>query len=172
MKRPAQAFLTLCLAIALASWAPAASASTHLGLDARSNVSSLTVPGDSFFPESIAATPDGTLFVGSVVTGEILRYQPGSTTAETLVAAGVNAGTVGVFADTRRGVLWACAVDLTFQTPTALRAFDLRTGALRANYQLPDRGVCTDIALAHGDVYITDTTDPTRPRACPDGSCG
>jgi sugar lactone lactonase YvrE len=167
MKRPAQAFLTLCLAIALASWAPAASASTHLGLDARSNVSSLTVPGDSFFPESIAATPDGTLFVGSVVTGEILRYRPGSTTAETLVAAGVNAGTVGVFADTRRGVLWACAVDLTFQTPTALRAFDLRTGALRANYQLPDRGVCTDIALAHGDVYITDTTDPTAATRLP-----
>ena len=58
-------------------------------------------------------------------------------------------------------MLWACAVDLTFQNPTALRAFDLRTGALRASYQLPDRGVCTDIALAHGDVYITDTTDPT-----------
>ena len=167
MKRPAQAFLTLCLAIALASWAPAASASTHLRLDARSNVSSLTVPGDSFFPESIAAAADGTLFVGSVVTGEIVRFRPGSTTAETFVPAGVNAGTVGVFADTRRGVLWACAVDLTFQTPTALRAFDLRTGALRANYQLPDRGVCTDIALAHGDVYITDTTDPTAATRLP-----
>jgi hypothetical protein len=113
-------------------------------------VSSLTVPGDSFFPESIAATPDGTLFVGSVVTGEILRYRPGSTTAETLVAAGVNAGTAGVFADTRRGVLWACAVDLTFQTPTALRALDLRTGALRANYQLADRSVCTGAVRAAG----------------------
>jgi hypothetical protein len=130
-------------------------------------VSSLTVPGDNFFPESIAATPAGTLFVGSIVTGEILRFQPGSTNAETFVPAGVNAGTAGVFVDMPRGVLWACAVDLHFQTPTALRAFDLRTGALRANYEVPDRGVCADIAFAHGDVYITDTTDPTAATRLP-----
>src|SRR5262249_2028359 len=129
--------------------------------DARSEASSLIVPGDNFFPESIAATPAGTLFVGSVVTGEILRFPHGSTTAETFVPAGVNSGTVGVFADMVRGVLWACGVDLTCQRPTALRAFDLRTGTLRATYELPGRGVCADIALAHGDVYITDTTDPT-----------
>ena len=90
MKRPALAFVGLCLAVALASWAPAATASNHLDLDARSNASSLTVPGDNFFPESIAATPAGTLFVGSVVTGEILRFRPGSTNAETFVPAGVN----------------------------------------------------------------------------------
>jgi hypothetical protein len=156
----------LFLAVALVSWAPAAAASTQLDLDAW-DASSLTVPGDNFFPESIAATPAGTLFVGSVVTGEILRFGPGSTDAETFVPAGVNAGTAGVFVDMVRGVLWACAVDLTFQTPTALRAFDLRTGALRANYELPDRGVCGDIAVAHGDVYITDTTDPTAATRLP-----
>src|SRR5262249_5059529 len=160
MKRPALAFVAFCLGVALASWAPAA-ASTHLDLGARSQASSLTVPGDTFFPESIAATPAGALFVSSVVTGEILRFRPGSTTAETFVPAGVNTGTAGMLADTVRGVLWACAVDLNFQTPTALRAFDLRNGTLRASYQVPDRGVCADIALAHGDVYITDTTDPT-----------
>jgi hypothetical protein len=163
MKCPALAFVAVCLAVALPAWAPAATAtaSTHLDRDARSNASSLTVPGANFFPESIAATPAGTLFVGSIVTGEILRFRPSSTTAETFVPAGVNAGTAGVFVDIVRGVLWACAVDLTFQTPTALRAFDLRTGTLRATYALPDRGVCADIAVAHGDVYLTDTTDPT-----------
>lgn len=165
MKRPALAFVALFLAVALVSWAPAATASTHPDLDARP--SSLTVPGDNFFPESIAATPAGTLFVGSVVTGEILRFRTGSTTAETFVPAGVNAGTAGVLVDARRGVLWACAVDLNFQTPTALRAFDLRTGTLRANYEVPDRGICADIAVAHGDVYITDTTDPTAATRLP-----
>ena len=35
----------------------------------------------------IAATPAGSLFVGSVVTGEILRFRPGSTSAETFVPA-------------------------------------------------------------------------------------
>src|SRR5262249_61654432 len=92
--------LAVCLAAALVSWAPAATASTHLDLDARSEASSLTVPGDNFFPESIAATPAGTLFVGSVVTGEILRFPHGSTTAETSVPAGGNSGTVGRVADT------------------------------------------------------------------------
>jgi hypothetical protein len=160
-QHPAVALAALLLAVALASWAPAATASTHLDVDARSNASSLTVPGDNFFPESIAATPAGTLFVGSVVTGEILRFRPGSTNAETFVPAGVNTGTAGVLVDMVRGVLWACDVDLNFQTPTALRAFDLRSGTLRATYHVPDRGVCADIALANGDVYITDTTDPT-----------
>lgn len=166
-KRSAPVFLALCLAVALVSWAPSASASMHVSVDARSEASSLTVPGDTFFPESIAATPAGTLFAGSLVTGEILRLRPGSTNAETFVAAGVNTGTTGMFVDIGRGVLWACAVDLTFDEPTALRAFDLRTGVLRAHYELPDRGVCADIAGAHGDVYITDTTDPTAPTPLP-----
>jgi hypothetical protein len=167
MRFLAQRSVSLCVAGVLLSWAPAANASTHLHPDARSNASSLTVPGANFFPESIAATPEGTRFVGSIVTGEILRLWPGSNTAETLIPAGVNAGTAGLLVDMPRGVLWACAVDLHFQTPTALRAFDLRTGALRADYPLPDRGVCADIAGANGDIYITDTTDPTAPTRLP-----
>jgi hypothetical protein len=154
-------FVTFFLAAALVSSASTAGASTQLDLDAAPNGSSLIVPGDNFFPESIAATPAGTLFVGSVVTGEILLFRPGSATAETFVPAGVNTGTAGVFVDMVRGVLWACAVDLNFRTPTALRAFDLRSGTLRASYEVPDRGVCGDLTLAHGDVYIADSTDPT-----------
>src|SRR5262249_51578107 len=37
----------------------------------------------------------------------------------------------------------------------------------RASYELPDRGVCADIAAARDDVYITDTTDPTAPTRLP-----
>ena len=59
--------------------------------------------------------------------------------------------------DPERNVLWACAVDLSFQTASELRAFDLHTGALVASYTMPERGVCADIALARGDVYVTDT---------------
>jgi sugar lactone lactonase YvrE len=161
MKQHTLAFAPFFLAVALVSTAPSV-LTTPVEARAASNPSSLIVPGDTFFPESIAATPDGSLFVSSVVTGEILRFPAGSATAETFVAAGVNTGTAGVLVDVRRGVLWACAVHLTFQTSTALRAFDLRSGALLASYEVPDNGVCADIALAHGDVYITDTSDPTR----------
>ena len=76
----------------------------------------------------------------------------------------------GVLVDMIRGVLWACAVDLTFQTPTALRAFDLRTGRLRATYEVPDRGVCGDITLAYDDV--TSPIRPIRSPGPPGGSCG
>jgi sugar lactone lactonase YvrE len=118
----------------------------------------LTLPGPTFFPESVTAAPAGTLFVSSIVTGEIVRFAPGSSRPETFVADDVDVGTAGVMADPRRNVLWACAVDLSFKTGSYLRGFDLRTGALRATYPLPDGGVCGDITLARGAVYATDTT--------------
>jgi hypothetical protein len=121
----------------------------------------LELPGTEFYPESIAAAPDGTLFVSSLITGEIVRFWPGSAVPEVFVNADVNIGSGGVAVDMERRVLWACAVDLTFQTIFMLRAFDLRSGALRASYPVADEGLCADVALANGDVYVTDAIDPT-----------
>jgi sugar lactone lactonase YvrE len=122
-----------------------------------SGTSELSLPGPAFFPESITAGPRGALFVSSLVTGEIVRFARGSTTPQTFVPDDVNVGTAGVMADRARGVLWACAVDLSFSSASQLRAFNLRTGALEAAYTMPDGGVCADIALARADVYVTDT---------------
>ena len=122
-----------------------------------SSPTALSLPGDAFFPESVAVAPNGALFVSSLVTGEIVRFRAGSAKPRTFVAADVNVGTAGVMVDPDRHVLWACAVDLSFQTPSELRAFDLRTGALEASYEMPVGGLCADIALARGDVYVTDT---------------
>jgi sugar lactone lactonase YvrE len=110
-----------------------------------------------YFPESITAGPDGALFVSSLTTGDIVRFAPGSSKPTTFVT-GVNVGTAGVMADPARHVLWACAVDLNSAPPSsALRAFDLQTGDLKASYPMPEGALCADIALALGDVYITDT---------------
>jgi len=117
----------------------------------------VTLPGDDFFPESITSSLLGTLYVSSITTGAIARIPRVSRTAQPFVAAGVNVGTAGVAFDDVRQVLWACAVDLTFSTPTALRAFAAADGALLASYEVPNGGVCGDIVLARGDVYITDT---------------
>jgi sugar lactone lactonase YvrE len=122
-----------------------------------SGPSELPLPGTAFYPESITAAPSGALFVSSLTTGEIVRFGPWLHRRTTFVAAGVNLGTAGVMVDPRRRVLWACAVDLSFATESELRAFDLRTGDLRASYAMPDRGVCADIVLVRGDVYVTDT---------------
>jgi sugar lactone lactonase YvrE len=117
----------------------------------------LLLPGPAFFPESISAAPGGELFVSSLTTGEIVRFSPGSSEPMTFVVDDVNVGTAGVMVDSRRDVLWACAVDLSFETASELRAFDLTTGALVASYEMPPGGVCADIALVRGDVYVTDT---------------
>jgi sugar lactone lactonase YvrE len=113
----------------------------------------------AYFPESISAAPNGTLYVSSIASGEIVRFAPGSSASERFVGPDVNVNTAGVMVDPLRGVLWACAVDLSPVDPTAseLRAFDLRTGDLVASYVMPDGGVCADIVLAWGDVYVTDT---------------
>jgi hypothetical protein len=119
--------------------------------------STVTLPGDNFFPESITSSLSGTLYVSSITTGAIVRIPSVSRTAEPFVPAGVNLGTAGVAFDDVRQVLWACAVDLTFATPTALRAFAASDGSLVASYTVPNGGVCGDVVLARGDLYITDT---------------
>jgi hypothetical protein len=153
-------FLALCAgALTLAGAGTAALADSTA--KPKSQWADLTIPGDNFYPESIASTPDGTLFVSSITTGEIDRFPADSTTAQAFVAAGVNIGSAGVFADPGRGVLWSCAVDLSFATPTVLKAFSLGSGGLVASYTFPDGGVCADIATARGAVYVTDTANPT-----------
>ena len=57
-----------------------------------SSPSRLSLPGPAFFPESITAAPDGALFVSSLVTGEIVRFAPGSSMSTPFVT-GVNIGT-------------------------------------------------------------------------------
>ena len=49
-----------------------------------SSPSELSLPGPAFFPESITAAPNGALFVSSLVTGEIVRFAPGSSDADHL----------------------------------------------------------------------------------------
>src|SRR4051794_40605618 len=138
----------LAAGLVIATGTPAARASSP---------SVLSLPGLAFFPESITAAPGGALFVSSLVTGEIVRFAPGSSEPKTFVADDVNVGTAGVMVDPKRNVLWACAVDLSSQTESQLRAFDLQTGTLVASYLMPKGAVCGDIALARRDVYVTDT---------------
>ena len=67
------------------------------------------LPGDNFYPEGIAAAADGTLYVGSVNLGTVVKVPADSTTAMPFVAAGVaQRGVIGLTVDDNRDLLWFC----------------------------------------------------------------
>ncbi len=117
------------------------------------------------FPESFAASPDGTLFVGSITMGTIMKAAPGATMTEAFIAKPADGpgSVLGVYADPASGLLWACYSDLTAFSgkPAAAsiaRSYDLATGAEKGSYPLPDGSFCNDFASnADGTIYVADT---------------
>jgi sugar lactone lactonase YvrE len=122
----------------------------------------ITLPGTRVFPESITSTADGTLIIGSLGRGNILRIAPGTTTAEEWIKAGTNGlnNVLGVFADEKGKLLWVCSNRFhDTGEAAAVKTFDLKTGAPKKTYLLPgDDALCNDIAIsANGAAYVSDT---------------
>jgi sugar lactone lactonase YvrE len=93
---------------------------------------------------------------------------------EVLVKPGANglANGQGVLVDAKHQALWVCSGNSGFttvpQTPSALKRYDLATGAPRASYAMPDDGYCNDIAQdAAGNLYVTDSFHPRVLRLAP-----
>jgi sugar lactone lactonase YvrE len=137
---------------------------TVLALGAQRSV--VTVNDTKVFPESVTSDKAGAIIFGSV-KNTIYRAAPGGTVASAWIS-GPEAGllnVLGVFADDRANLLWVCSNGQAARGgapavgETALKAFDLRSGAPKASYPFPGGGLCNDIAVAKdGTVYATDTT--------------
>jgi sugar lactone lactonase YvrE len=118
-------------------------------------------------PESLTVAPGGVLIVGSASSPYVYKVRPGSTTAETFIDVSTEGpGTffLGMLADASTNTLWTCQLTpLPNTTPpqrhTALRGFDLTTGAPKIRWNLPgDSTVCNDFAIGPDKaLYITDT---------------
>jgi len=124
------------------------------------DVPSFTLPGDRFYPESLTITSDGTLFVGSLGTGQVVKIAPGATTPTAFVASGGEVKNVsGVYADDATSTLFLCAVDIAnLGTPPSLRAYDLKSGAAKGNYVFPSPAFCNDMTVdAKGNLYVADS---------------
>lgn len=120
-----------------------------------------------WYPESLDVGPDGSLYVGSWRQGAVARLRPGAEQPEILVAPGSNglANGQGVLVDAKRQLLWVCSGKMGFttvpMTPSALKSYDLASGAPRANYPLPGHGYCNDLAQdSRGTLYVTDSLNP------------
>jgi hypothetical protein len=145
-----------CIALIM-SFAQVASAAEILIADAKSQ------------PESMTVAPGGVLIVGSASSPFIYKVRPGSSTAEKFVDASTEGpGTFffGMLADSTSGTLWTCQLTpVPDSTPvrrhTALRSFDLSTGAPKIRWNLPgDNTTCNDFAIGQDKaLYITDTAN-------------
>jgi len=145
-----------CLA-ALAVFSTAASAADILINDAKSQ------------PESLSAAPGGTLIAGSASSPFIYKVKPGSTTAEKFFDASADGpGTFffGILVDAPSKTVWACELTpvagvTPVQRHTALRSFDLATGAPKLRWNLPgDNSTCNDFSFGPDhSLYIADTAN-------------
>lgn len=150
------AFLPLALSMALAAPAWAASPPAPVLID-----------DTNVFPESLTATAGGDLIVGSSAKGGVYRARAGAAKAELWIDPRVSGmvGVFGVYADDKSRTLYACS--LPFGAPpdkadalSALRTFDLQTGAPEGDYPLPggEKALCNDIAIAKdGTAYVSET---------------
>src|SRR5580658_1796088 len=130
-------------------------------------VAEILIVDDKSQPESLTVAPGGILFVGSASTPFVYKVRPGSTTSEKFVdASSEGAGTFffGMLADAANNMLWTCQLTPVpdtrpVQRHTALRGFDLATGAPKLRWNLPgDNTTCNDFSIGPDKaLYITDT---------------
>ena len=127
----------------------------------------LTINDTTVSPENLTSSQDGTVYFGSTAKGTIYRAAPGAPRAEPWILASATGLTnvLGVLADDRTNTLWVCqnAAGGRGGAPvvgqTALRSFDLRSGAAKGTYSLPpNAGICNDIAVStNGTAYVSES---------------
>jgi sugar lactone lactonase YvrE len=127
----------------------------------------VTINDTAVLPENLTSSQDGTVYFGSTTKGTIYRAAPGSARAEAWILASTTGLTnvLGVLADDRTNTLWVCqnATGGRGGAPvvgqTALRSFDLKSGAAKGTYPFPtNAGICNDIAVsADGTAYVSES---------------
>ncbi|MDX2240688.1 MAG: gluconolaconase [Leptolyngbyaceae cyanobacterium bins.302] len=128
----------------------------------------IKLPANFQYPNGIAHASDGTLYIGSITSGQILRITPDGK-FETFFG-----GNDEVFAattlrlDESRSILWGSSPDFLgtrnpggeiVRRPPRVFAIDTRSGKVLRVILMPEGGFSNDIALdPQGGIYITDST--------------
>jgi len=148
--------MAACIALGICFAQAAAAAEILIG-DAKSQ------------PESLTVAPGGVVIVGSASSPFVYKVRPGSTTAEKFIDASdepTDTFFFGMLADAASNTLWTCQLTpVAGATParkhTALRGFNLTTGAAKFRWNLPgDDSMCNDFSIGPDKaLYITDTAN-------------
>lgn len=132
-----------------------------IGLQLNGNTySEIPLPAQ-FFPEGIAATKGGRLFVGSVRTGSIYTVAPGANEAE-IFSSDLAPSTIGMTVGNDNQTLWVCNTNLAVTPPTALViGLGISDRARVGTHELPvsDAGsFCNDLVMSpDGALWITES---------------
>lgn len=125
--------------------------------------SDIPLPGVAYYPESLTTLANGTLFVGSLATGEVWKYAPGTpAVTKFLPANAAHKNITGVFADEANGYLYVCGIDTMDTTKGALQRYKLADGTLDKSYAFGTTGttmaVCNDMTFdGTGNLFVTDS---------------
>src|ERR1700734_2450552 len=131
---------------ALAPLAFASSCAIALAAGGAARAADVVVPGATDFPESMSASPDGTLYFSSFGNGRVWRAKPGEAEASEFIKTGSNglASALGVLADDKSDTLYVCSDDFSGAgikipggTATSLKLFDLKTGEAKRSIPTP-----------------------------------
>jgi streptogramin lyase len=131
------------------------------------NRTEVTINDTGVMPENLTSSQDGAVYFGSTAKGTIYRAAPGAAQAEPWIlasAAGLT-NVLGVLADDKTNTLWVCqnATGGRDGAPvvgqTALRSFDLKSGAAKGTYPFPpNSGICNDIAVSsNGTAFVSES---------------
>ena len=131
----------------------------------------VTLADQAVFPESMTSTRRGDVIIGSVSQPYIYRAGAGQATASRWIdLSPFGSASYGVLADDPTNTLWVCTMaqynqgrrpNPPAQRITALRAFDLSTGAHKASWPLPgNHNTCNDIVVTgRGAIFVSDTVN-------------
>jgi sugar lactone lactonase YvrE len=126
----------------------------------------IALPGNDYYPEGITAAPDGTLYIGSIMQGVIMKAAASSTRAEPFLAKGVaRRGVIGLTVDTPRQLLWFCDANPKLEEAKKageLVGVKLADGSEVVRHALPPHDgkapFCNDVIVSpDGALWITES---------------
>lgn len=144
-----------------------AQASSTPWFDDETQTERIVLPEGYKYPNGITHSPKGRVFVGSVVSGDILEIKPNKKVRVAIPASEqVFAGTSLRF-DEVTNILWVASPDFLGVTDSdgnvtrrahRVAAIDVKKRKVLRIWTMPDQGFCNDIALdGHGGVFISDS---------------
>ena len=126
----------------------------------------LSLPGPVSYPNGITHTPDGTIYLGSVVSGDIWRKQPNSTFERAFTGTSTRFAGTALEYDPLTDLLWVASPDFLGQEidgqivkrPNRIAVLDTKSGTQVWSTEMPSGGFGNDFALdGRGGVFLTDS---------------